>query len=100
MRLDAKLFGLSAGVIAAVTFVLCGAIAAAIPGTLQVVLSYVLHADLTGMARPITLASFFVGLGVFSVFIGLCVHFAASLYNTLLSRSETVSAGRPAAAAR
>ena len=99
MRLDPKPFGIAAGVVAAATYVLCALLVAVAPGTTQATLSYVLHVDLTGLARPISLASFTVGLVVFGAFIGLCTFFTARLYNVLGAR-ENVAVGRTAPAAR
>lgn len=99
MRLDPKPFGIAAGVIAAVTYVLCALVVAVAPGTTQATLSYVLHVDLTGLARPISLASFTAGLVVFGAFIGLCAFFTARLYNVLGARQK-VAISRPAPATR
>ena len=99
MRLDPKPFGIAGGLIAAATYVLCALFVAVAPGATQATLSYVLHVDLTELARPISVASFTVGLVVFGALIGLCAFFTARLYN-LLGAREQVAVGRTAPAAR
>jgi hypothetical protein len=89
MRIDARYFGLSAGTIAAVTFVLCGLLVGVAPGATQATFSYVLHVDLTGLSRTLSATSFFVGLAVFGLFVGLCAYATAALYNALQARRQT-----------
>lgn len=99
MTLDAKALGVAAAIVAAATYVICGLSVALSPAFTQAAFSYVLHADLTGLSRPISLASFVFGLLVFSALIGLCVYFTARLYNALLSRQSMMSEVRRTAAA-
>lgn len=81
MRVDSKALGASAGLIAAATFVICGVLVAIAPGATSAFFGWVLHIDLSAMARPITIASFFGGLILFSAFVGVCVGLTAKLYN-------------------
>jgi uncharacterized protein YjeT (DUF2065 family) len=96
MKLDSRYFGLSAGIIAAVTFVLCGLLVAIAPGATQAAFSYVMHVDLAGLSRTLTVTSFFVGLVVFSLFVGLCVYGTAALYNALKERRQGIARAREA----
>lgn len=96
MRLDSKYFGLSAGIVAAVTFVLCALLVAVAPSGTQAAISYVLHVDLTGLSRTLTVTSFFVGLLIFSLFVGFCAYGTAALYNTLQARKQSVARVRTA----
>ena len=86
MGINARVLGFASALVAAITFVVCGLFVAVAPGTTSAFFSWVFHIDLSGMARPISVASFIGGLVVFSVFVGLCVAAAASLYNRLTSR--------------
>lgn len=96
MKLDARYFGVSAGIVAAVTFVLCGLLVAVAPGATQAGISYVLHVDLTSLSRTLTAASFFVGLIVFSLFVGLCAYGTAALYNALQGHRRAIPSGHDA----
>lgn len=99
MRLDPKPFGIAAGVIAAATYLLCALFVAVAPTATQAALSYVLHVDLTALARLLSIGSFTVGLVAFGGFIGLCAFFTAGLYNVLGAR-ESIAVGRTASAIR
>ncbi len=85
MRINAKALGTSAGLIAAATFVICGVFVALVPGTTSAFLGWVLHIDFSAMARPISVASFFGGLVLFSAFVGICVGLVSALYNRITS---------------
>jgi hypothetical protein len=99
MRLDPRAFGIAAGAVAAVTYVICGLLVAVAPDATQATFSYIMHADLTGITRPISVASFAVGLVIFGAFVGLCGYFTARLYNALGAR-EGVTTTCAAVAAR
>jgi len=90
MILDAKAFGIAAAIVAAATYVICAVSVALSPTFTQAAFSYVLHADLTGLSRPISLASFVFGLLIFSAFVGVCVYFTAKLYNVILGRQMVI----------
>lgn len=100
MRIDAKLFGYAAGLVAALAYFICGFFAAVGSGATQGFFSYVLHLDLLALARPISVVSFAVGLVLFS---GIFAGFAwvtARVYNALAARTTSVATSRSAAAAR
>ena len=78
---------------------ICGVSVALSPAFTQAAFSYVLHADLTGLARPISMTSFIFGLLIFSSVVGLCVYFIAKLYNALLARQMVAGDIRGTAAA-
>lgn len=99
MTLDAKVLGIASAIVAATTYVICGVSVALSPAFTQAAFSYVLHADLTGLARPISLASFVFGMLIFSAVVGLCAYFTAKLYNALRARQIVVSDVRRTAAA-
>jgi len=84
--INSRALGTSAGLIAAITFVICGVLVALAPGTTSAFFGWVLHIDLSSMARPISVASFIGGLILFSAFVGLCVGLTSALYNRLTSR--------------
>lgn len=88
MRLNARYFGLSSALVAAATFILCALVVAFAPGTMQRMVSYVLHVDLTQTSLSISAPSFFVGLAVFSAFFYACAYGIAAVYNSLQLRDE------------
>ena len=86
MRLDSKAFGLAAGVTAAILSAACALLVAIVPNAAMALLSDVVHADLTGLVRNVTLANFIGGVLFWGVGTGLVFGFAAWLYNTLSNR--------------
>ncbi|HET9985221.1 MAG TPA: DUF5676 family membrane protein [Longimicrobiales bacterium] len=87
MRLESRLLGLAAAVAAAVSYAICALAVAIAPRAVADAFSYVLHIDLTGLARRVTWDSFIVGIIAFSLVIGLLVALAATIYNALLGRA-------------
>lgn len=81
MGLDARAFGLAAGLTAAVLFSVCAAAVAIAPGSATSVASFLIHMDLSGMSRSMTWGSFAGGLVLWSVGTGLTFSFAGWLYN-------------------
>jgi hypothetical protein len=57
MRIDTKFLGYATAFVVAAVFTICSAIVAIAPGALSAFVSYALHIDITGIARPITFAS-------------------------------------------
>ena len=84
MRMDARAFGLAAGLTAAVLFIICATAVAVAPGSTTSVASFLIHLDLSGMTRSLTLTSFVGGLVVWSLGTGLTFGFTAWLYNRFI----------------
>lgn len=87
MRINTRAIGIASGMIAAAWFVVCGLLVAIAPGATSTFLGWVLHIDLSSLARPISVSSFIGGLILFSVFVGICVAGTAWLYNRLTAQS-------------
>jgi hypothetical protein len=100
MRIDAKLFGHAATLIAAVAYFIGGFFAAIGRGATQGFFSYILHLDLIQIVRPISVISFAFGLLLFSALVGTCAWLTARVYNALAVRTATASLPRPAAVTR
>ena|SRR5829696_6928305 len=83
MRLDARAFGIAAGTAAAVLFIVCAAGVAIAPNATTAVASYLIHMDLSGMSRSLTVGSFVGGFLVWTVGTGLIFGLVASIYNRL-----------------
>lgn len=88
MRLDSRAFGLSAGIVAAVLFTLCAAAVTLLPGATSAFFSYIMHVDVTQLTMPITWGSFFGGLLVWAIGVGVVFGGAAVLYNRLANHVE------------
>lgn len=86
MRTDTKFLGLATAFVVAATFTLCSLIVAIAPGALSAFVSYALHIDITGIARPITFASYLVGIVVVGVGSGVLVAAVAGIYNGFAGR--------------
>jgi hypothetical protein len=87
MLLNTKSFGLSAAATAAIVYSICSLFVALVPTGTAAAFSYVLHIDLTAMARPISWGSYAVGVVAISVAIGLVFALAAGFYNRLSGQS-------------
>lgn len=83
--INSKALGISAGIVAAVTFVICGVMVAIAPGSTSAILGWVLHVDMSTMARPISVVSLVGGTILFGLFIGVCVGLVSALYNRFAS---------------
>ena len=86
MAVQSKALGMAAGLVAGATFLICALAVVVSPGSTMAFLGWVLHIDLSTMARPITAASFCGGLILFSAFIGVCAMLTGQLYNRFAVR--------------
>jgi membrane protein YqaA with SNARE-associated domain len=98
MRLDARAFGLAAGMTAAALFILCAVAVAIAPGPTTTFAGYLIHTDLSGLSRSLTLGNFVGGLICWAVGTTLTFWLVAAIYNRLLGIRSTapVPAPRPA----
>ena len=85
MLLNTRAFALAAGLTAAALFVLCAIAVALAPGSTTAFAGFLIHADLSGIARTLTLASFVGGLCIWAVGTGLVFALVAWIYNRLLA---------------
>ena len=83
MKLETRAFGLAAGITGALLFALCALYVAVNPGGATTLFGFVMHMDLTGLARPLTFVSFLGGLVFWGLGVGLMFASAAWLYNRL-----------------
>jgi hypothetical protein len=89
MRLDARAFGVAAGVTAGVVFIVCSLAVAIAPGPATAFASYLVHMDLSGLPRTLTLRSFLGGLVAWTLGTGLMLGFAAWVYDRLIAAAHT-----------
>ena len=88
MSLNIRAIALSAGLTAAALFVICAAAVAVAPEATTKFAGFLIHADLTGLSRPLSLGNFIGGLAAWPVGTALTVGFAAWLYNRLGARAS------------
>lgn len=86
MKIDTKFLGYATALVVAAGFTICSLIVAIAPGALSAFVSYALHIDITGIARPITFASYLVGIVFTGVGSGVLAAAVAGLYNGLRRR--------------
>ena len=86
MRLNTRLLSFATALVAAATFTICSIIVAIAPGALSAFVSYALHIDITGIARPISFASFVVGALFVAIVSGVLVAMVAGMYNGFATR--------------
>jgi hypothetical protein len=89
MRLDTRAFGVAAGVTAGVVFSLCSLAVAIAPAPAAAFASYLVHMDLSGLPRTLTLRSFLGGLVAWTIGTGLTFAFAAWVYDRLIAAAHT-----------
>jgi membrane protein YqaA with SNARE-associated domain len=99
MRLDPRAFGLATGITAAALFILCAAAVAIAPGPTTAFAGYLIHTDLSGLSRSLTLGNFVGGLVCWALGTALTFWLVAAIYNRLIGIRPTVpvAGARPAA---
>jgi len=86
IKLNGRSLFLSTAILTAALYTLCVGFIAVAPQVAMAFFSYILHADLTNITRPIRWDSFVVGLLAWSLGTGLYAALIARLYNRLLVR--------------
>src|SRR5215207_3483323 len=81
MRLDARAFGTAAGMVAAALFTICALAVAVAPDQTTVLAGYLVHMNLSGMARTVTLGSFVGGLIIWTLGTAIVFGSTAAIYN-------------------
>ena len=79
--INSRALATSAGIVVATTFAICGAFVAFAPGAVTSLFGWILHIDISTMARPISLTSYVGGLVLFAAFVWLVVAGVSTLYN-------------------
>lgn len=88
MYLNVRAFALSSGLVAALLFLLCAAAVTVAPDATTVFAGDLTHADLSGIARTLTLGSFFRGLVVWTAATTTTFALLAWTYNRLSGGSR------------
>lgn len=95
MRLDARAFGTAAGMVAAALFTICALAVAVLPDGTTALAGYLIHMDLSGMTRTMTLGRFAGGLLIWTLGTGATFGAVAGIYNLLLAGvTQRVAAAR------
>ena len=81
MRIKPLPLGLSAGIVIAIAFGICGIFFTVAPGPTSAFVSWVMHVDVTGLTRPVSPGNLFAGILLFGAYVGLLVGLIAALYN-------------------
>jgi hypothetical protein len=89
MRIKSLSLGLSAGVVTAIAFGICGVFFAIAPGPTSAFVSWVMHVDVAGMTRPVSVPNLLAGIVLFGAYVGLLVGVTAALYNRLTTPRTT-----------
>jgi hypothetical protein len=83
MRLEPKAFGLAAGIVATVLFVICATAVALAPEAATAVGGFLFHADLSSFTRSVSWSNFVGGLAGWSLGTAAVSTLVAVLYNRL-----------------
>ena len=81
MKLNIWAFGLAVGIVIAAAFTICAFFVAVAPEATAAFIGYLLHINLSGLARPITWASYVAGVLGVGIWTALWATAAAKLYN-------------------
>ena len=92
MRLDTRAFAIAAGTAAALLFTLCAAAVAIAPDATTAFFGYIVHLDMSGMRRELTMATFIIGLIAWTLGTALTFGFAALMYNRLIGAAAVKKA--------
>ena len=95
MRLDALAFGFAAGVTAAVLFVVCALAVAVAPDATTAFAGTLIHLDLSGVTRTLTVASFLGGLVSWWLGTTLTFWLVGAIYNRLAARTFAAGVTTP-----
>ncbi len=85
--INSRALATSSTIVVATAFAICGALVALAPGAVSAFAGWVLHIDLSTIARPISLANYAGGLALFAAFIWVVVALVATLYNRFTGTS-------------
>jgi len=86
MKLETRAFALAAGAAAAILFLLCALAVAIAPAATTAFAGELIHADLSGLSRNLTFATFVIGLIAWPVGTALSFWLVAAVYNRLTDR--------------
>jgi 2TM family of unknown function (DUF5676) len=86
MKLNVWAFGVAIGIVIAAGFTICAFFVAVAPEATAEFIGYLLHIDLSGLARPISWASYVAGVLGVGIWTGLWAAAAAQFYNLLISK--------------
>jgi hypothetical protein len=89
MRIKALPLGLSAAVVIAIAFGICGIFFTVAPGPTSAFVSWVMHVDVTTLTRPVSAANLVAGIVLFGAYVGLLVGLIAELYNRFTAPRTT-----------
>lgn len=86
MKLNVWAFGVAIGIVIAAAFTICAFFVAVAPEATADFIGYLLHINLSGLARPINWASYVPGVLGVGIWTGLWAAAVAQFYNLLISR--------------
>ena len=81
MKIKSSALALSAGLITAAGFGICGVLFAVAPAPTAAFFSWALHTDFTAMTRPVSVLNLCVGIVLVGAYVGSTVGITGALYN-------------------
>jgi hypothetical protein len=93
MKLKTGAFAAAAGIVAAAVSAICAAFVAIAPDSATALASAVIHLDLTGLARPVTLGTFVGGVVFWGLGMAVVFGVAAAIYDRLAGTGGTAQPG-------
>lgn len=86
MKLNVRGFSIAVGAVIAAAFSVCAFFVGIAPDATAAFIGYLLHINLSGLTRALTLPSYIAGVLTVGIWTGLWAAVAAGLYNFLISR--------------
>ena len=87
MKLNIRAFTIAMTVAAAILYVVCSFFVGFLPDAAMSLAGNILHMDLSGIMRPISVSGFVIGLVAISIGWGLLSLIMASFYNSLIKNA-------------
>lgn len=99
--LNARAFGVAAGVVAATVSAICATALFVAPAAIRALLGYLIHSDLSGLAPSISWTSAILSVSGWGFLAGVVFASAAGLYNrSVIAVAERERASAPGVASR
>ena len=81
MRINIRAFAWAAALVALVQYLFCAVLVALVPGALTRVVGMMIHADLSGLDRTVTLPAVAVGIVAWTALCAVSAAALAAVYN-------------------
>lgn len=89
MKINSLSFAFAGAITAAITWTICSLLVWTMPGPMMATTGHMVHMDITKFGWMLSPMGFFLGLIVWSVFVGVFGWILATIYNVLSKEKDT-----------